>query len=132
MLFSRKNSTVLTQHSHRMQRSTKDQKHHHVIKNTKTPDREQGTGKLAIDQGGDDDDDTMIQVLIQPMNTKDRRTSRKFKDADPCYKFNRRDVANDTDLDFGDSDLSDSDQSGGYVDYDSLPNRWRRLSFEED
>ena len=94
--------------------------------------KEDNYNDTTRNEGEDDDDDTMIQVLIQPMNTTDRRTSRKFKDADPCYKFYRQDVANDTDLDFGDSDLSDRDKSGGYVDYDSLPNRSRRLSFEED
>ena len=110
-----------------MRPSMQDRDHRNTIESTKKLNHEQGIQKQGSNRGADDDD--TIEVLIQPMITTDRRTSRKFKDADPCYKFCRRAIANDTDL--VDSDCSESDKSGGYVDYDPLPNRWR-LSSEED
>ena len=85
------------------------QDHHHPIQSTKKLNHEQGIQTQANNQGSDDND--MIQILIQPMITTDRGTSRKFKDADPCYKLYRQCIVDDTDL--RDSNCIDSDKSAG-------------------
>ena len=67
----------------------------HLIESTKKLHHEQGMQNQANNQESDDNE--MIEIFVQPTITTDRRTSQKFKDADPCYKFKQA-IVDDTDL----------------------------------
>ena len=69
----------------------------------------------------------VIQVTIAPMSTE-RRTSLKYKEADPCYKYQRKPSSGEG---VDESHRSEEEKDADYEDYDILPYRWR-LTREAD
>ena len=77
---------------------------------------------LKPNETDEEEQDNMIQVRIVPMETE-RRTSWKYKDVDPCFKFQRRTGSGEDGVDR--SDRGEEEKDAEYEDYDILPYRWR-------
>lgn len=69
----------------------------------------------------------VIHVTIAPM-ASERRTSLKYKEADPCYKYQRKPSSGEG---VDESHRSEEEKDADYEDYDILPYRWR-LTREAD
>lgn len=77
-----------------------------------------------------DDGSSVMLVEIKPMPTQERRTSWKYKDIDPCYKWQRSASSSSEDI-MDNSKRSEENRDAQYKDYDTLPYRWR-LAREQD
>ena len=74
------------------------------------------------------DESSLIKVQMMPI--VERRTSWKYKDADPCFVYRRSSSSVHGTVDVDTCNCGHEEKDAEYKDYDALPYRWR-LAREE-